>query len=227
VTLERTRGAGRRREPLTREAVLRAAVALADRDGVAALTMRKLAEQLGVEAMSLYHHVANKDAILDGMVDMVFGEMELPSADDGDWRTAMRRRAFSAREVLTRHPWAIGLLDSRSNPGPETLRHHDAVIGCLRAGGFSVAGAAHAFSALDSYIYGFTLQEVSVPFDSGGGDLDELGAAMLERMPRDEYPHFTELILEHALKPGYAYADEFAIGLDLVLDGLERSRETW
>lgn len=226
MTLERSRAARRRREPLTREEVLRTAVGLADRDGVGALTMRKLAEQLEVEAMSLYHHVANKDAILDGMVDVVFGEMELPSAD-GEWRAEMRRRAFSAREVLTRHPWAIGLLDSRTNPGPETLRHHDAVIGSLRAGGFSVAGTAHAFSALDSYIYGFTLQELSVPFDSRGGDLDELAAAMLERMPRDEYPHFVELVLEHALKPDYAYADEFAIGLDLVLDGLERRRETW
>ncbi|WP_233221548.1 TetR/AcrR family transcriptional regulator [Streptomyces carminius] len=216
----------RRREPLTREAVLRTAVALADRDGVAALTMRRLAERLGVEAMSLYHHVANKDAILDGMVDAVFGEIELPAAD-GDWRTAMRLRAFSAREALKRHPWAVGLLDSRANPGPETLRHHEAVIGSLRAGGFSVAGAAHAFSVLDSYVYGFTLQELGLPFESTGDDLETLGAAMLERMPRDEFPHLTEMFLQHALRPGYAYADEFAVGLDLVLDGLDRCRETW
>ncbi|HSE10648.1 MAG TPA: TetR/AcrR family transcriptional regulator [Nocardioidaceae bacterium] len=227
MNLEKERGAARRRAPLTRAAVLRAALELADRDGVAGLTMRKLAERLDVEAMSLYHHVANKEAILDGMVDAVFGEIELPSADV-DWRTAMARRAFSAREALKRHPWAIGLLDSRTNPGPETLRHHDAVLGSLRAGGFSVAGAAHAFSALDSYIYGYTLQEVSMPFESAGGDdLDDIAAAILERMPRDEYPHLAEMIAEHALRPEYAYADEFAIGLDLVLEGLDRHLAAW
>ncbi len=213
------------RAPLTREAVLRAAVALADDKGVGSLTMRKLAEQLGVEAMSLYHHVANKDAILDGMVDAVFGEIDLPS-DDLGWRTAMRRRASSAREVLIRHPWAIGLMDSRSNPGPETLRHHDAVIGSLRSGGFSIAGAAHAFSVLDSYIYGFALQELSLPFESSG-DLEELADAMLEQMPRDEFPHLTEMIVDHTLKPGYAYADEFEEGLELILDGLEVRRDSW
>jgi AcrR family transcriptional regulator len=187
--------------------------------------MRKLAEQLGVEAMSLYHHVANKDAILDGMVDVVFGEIELPSADV-DWRGAMRQRAHSAREVLTRHRWAIGLMDSRSNPGPRTLRHHDAVIGNLRAGGFTIAGAAHAFSLLDSYIYGFLLQELSLPFEPGG-DLDELAAGILKQMPVDEFPNLTEMILDHALQPGYAYADEFGIGLDLILDGLDRCRDVW
>jgi AcrR family transcriptional regulator len=218
--------AAHRRTPLTREAVLRAAVALGDESGVAALTMRKLAERLGVEAMSIYHHLPNKDAILDGMVDAVFGEIELPSYD-GDWRSAMRGRAISAREALVRHPWAIGLMDSRTNPGLETLRHHDAVIGCLRAGGFTIAGAAHAFSVLDSYIYGFAVQETSMPFEATGGDLDELAEAILEQMPRDLFPHLTEMIVDHALKPGYAYAEEFTIGLDLVLDGLERSREAW
>ncbi len=188
--------------------------------------MRKLAEKLGVEAMSLYHHVPNKDAILDGMVDAVFAEIEVPTYDV-DWRTAMRRRAVSAREVLNRHPWAIGLLDSRTNPGFETLRHHDAVIGSLRAGGFSIAGAAHAFSALDSYIYGFALQEQSMPFESAAGEADEIAEAILEQMPRKQLPHLTEMIVEHALKPGYAYVDEFEIGLDLVLDGLEQRRETW
>ncbi len=221
----RSRTSGRTR-PLSRESVLRAAVTLADRDGLGAVTMRKVAEQLGVEAMSLYHHVPSKDAILDGMVDMVFSEFEVPVAD-GRWREAMRRRAFSAREVLNRHPWAVGLLDSRTNPGPETLLHHDAVIGSLRAGGFSIAGAAHAFSLLDSYIYGFTVQEVSMPFESTGGDLDAVAAGILEYLPREQFPHLTEMILEHALQPGYAYADEFAIGLELLLDGLERSRTAW
>jgi AcrR family transcriptional regulator len=221
-----TQPTSRRRPSLTREAVLRTAVELADRDGVASLTMRKLAEHLGVEAMSLYYHFPNKEAILDGMVDAVFGEIEQPPADS-DWRTAMRRRAHSVREVLTRHSWAIGLMDSRANPGPRTLRHHDAVLGCLRGGGFTIAGAAHAFSLLDSYLYGFVQQELSLPFEARGADLDLLADQILSRMPTDELPHLTELIREHALQPGYAYADEFVIGLDLVLDGLDRHRGAW
>ncbi|MEE1930101.1 TetR/AcrR family transcriptional regulator C-terminal domain-containing protein [Streptomyces sp. TRM 70351] len=207
------------RTPLTRERVLRTAVALADEAGAAALTMRKLAERLGVEAMSLYHHVANKDAILDGMVDTVFGEIELPSHDT-DWKTAMRRRACSVREVLLAHRWALGLMDSRARPGPATLRHHDAVLGTLRRAGFSVVLAAHAFSVIDSYVYGFVLQELNLPFD-GAGELAETADAILREMPADAYPHLAELITEHALRPGYAYADEFAFGLDLVLDGLD------
>jgi AcrR family transcriptional regulator len=145
--------------------VLRAATVLADRVGVGSLSMRKLAQELGVEAMSLYHHVANKDDLLDGMVDLVFGEIELPSGDAG-WKAAMRRRAISAREALRRHPWATGLMESRSTPGAANLRHHDAVLGILRGAGFSVELAAHAYSLLDSYIYGFALQEKTVPFDS-------------------------------------------------------------
>ena len=152
------------RLPLTRERVLRAAVALADREGVA-VSMRKLAKELGVEAMSLYHHVAGKNALLDGMVDHVFSEIDLPAAEQG-WKAAMRQRAISARAALRRHPWAIALMESRSTPGPANLRHHDAVIGCLRQAGFSVALTAHAYSILDAYIYGFALQEASLPFDT-------------------------------------------------------------
>lgn len=218
-----TEASAQPRPPLSRERVLHTAVALADEAGVAALTMRKLAGRLGVEAMSLYHHVANKDEILGGMVDLVFAEIELPESSD-DWKPAMRRRALSARAALSRHPWAIGLMDSRVDPGPATLRHHDAVIGSLRHGGFSVAMAAHAFSLLDSYIYGFVLQELNLPFD-GPEELEEIGETMLRQMPADAYPHLTELMVEHALKPGYAYADEFAFGLELILDGLERSRD--
>ena len=162
------------RLPLTRQRVLHAAVALADRDGVGSLSMRKLAQELGVEAMSLYHHVANKDDILDGIVDVVFSEIDLPT-NDIDWRAAMRQRAISARQALRRHPWATGLMESRSTPGPATLRHHDAVLGILRNAGFSIELAAHAFSVLDSYVYGFALQESSLPFQTpgtcrGGGD---------------------------------------------------------
>jgi AcrR family transcriptional regulator len=209
------------RTPLTKEAVLRAAVELADKVGVDSLTMRKLAEKLGVEAMSLYHHVANKEAILDGMIDLVFSEIELPSLR-ANWKSAMRRRAISAREVLTRHTWAIGLLESRSNPGLATLRHHDAVIGCLRKGGFSIAMAAHAFSALDSYIYGFVMQEVKLPFQTSE-ELEAMGRRMMAELPLADFPWFTEMMVEHAMKPGYAYAKEFTFGLDLILDGLERA----
>ncbi|MEV6924301.1 TetR/AcrR family transcriptional regulator [Dactylosporangium sp. NPDC051485] len=214
-----------RRNALSKELVLRTAVAMADEAGTGAPSMRRLAERLGVEAMSLYHHFRNKDVILDSMIDLVFGEIELPS-DDVDWRTAMRRRAVSMRDALTRHPWAIRLMDSRTNPGHATLRHHNAAIGCLRAGGFSIAGAAHAFSVLDSYIYGFTLQELSLPFTSSA-DLEDVAGSILQQLPRDEFPHLTEMIADRALKPGYAYTEEFDIGLDLILDGLQRQRGRW
>ena len=214
-----------RRNVLSKEMVLRTAVALADEAGTGVPSMRRLAERLGVEAMALYHHFRNKDVILDGMVDLVFGEIELPS-DDVEWRAAMRLRAVSMRDALIRHPWAISLLDSRTNPGHATLRHHDAVIGCLRTGGFSISGAAHAVSVLDIYIYGFALQELSLPFTSSV-DLEDVAGSILKQMPRDEFPHLTEIIVDRALKPGYAYSEEFDIGLDLILDGLQRQRERW
>ncbi|MCX2923068.1 TetR/AcrR family transcriptional regulator [Streptomyces sp. NEAU-W12] len=214
---KRRRGASAR-TPLSRERVIRAAVAVADEKGAAALTMRAVAEPLGVEAMSLYHHVAGREDILDGMVDAVFGEIDLPPRDT-DWRSAMRHRAASARAVLRRHRWAIGLMDSRSRPGPATLRHHDAVIGALRAGGFSVPMTAHAISLIDSYLYGFVLQELSLPF-TGAAELDEVAGAILREMPADTYPHLTELTTEHVLEPGYDYADEFTFGLTLILDAL-------
>ncbi|MEV6986047.1 TetR/AcrR family transcriptional regulator [Sphaerisporangium sp. NPDC051017] len=214
-----------RRNSLSREMVLRTAVALADEAGTGVPSMRRLGERLGVEAASLYHHFRNKDVILDGMVDLVFGEIELPP-DDVDWRVAMRRRAVSMRGALIRHPWAISLMDSRTNPGHATLRHHNAVIGCLRSGGFSIAGAAHALSALDSYIYGFTFQELGLPFKSSAA-FEDVAGSILKQMPRDEFPHLTEMIVDRALKGGYAYTEEFAIGLDLILDGLQQQRESW
>ena len=203
---------------LSRERALAAAVALADREGLGALTMRKLAEELKVEAMSLYHHVANKDAILDGMVDMIFAEIELPRSDIL-WKAAMRQRGASVRAALNRHPWSISIMESRTSPGPATLRHHDAVIGCCRAAGFTLPMTAHAFSMMDSYIFGFAMQEVNLPFDNGD-DLNELAASMEPLLARGDYPHFMEFVVEHALQPGYAYGDEFDFGLDLILDGL-------
>lgn len=214
-----------RRNTLSREKVVRAAVAMADASDGKVPSTRKLAEQLGVQAMALYHHFRNKDALLDGMVDVVFAEVELP-AEGADWKTAMRRRAASMREALVRHPWAIAIMDSRANPGPATLRHHDSVIGCLRAEGFTIIGAAHAFSLLDSYIYGFVIQELALPLNSPE-EIQESAESVLALAPAEEFPHLTEMAMEHALKPGYAYADEFWIGLDLILDGLEQRRDAW
>ncbi len=216
----RTAGARTPRTPLHRERVLHAAVALADRSGLDALSMRKLGEAVGVEAMSLYHHVANKDDLLNGMIDVVFSEIDLPSGE-ADWKTAMRHRAISVRRVLSRHRWAIGLMESRPSPGPATLRHHDAVIGCLRNASFSVELTAHAYSVLDSYIYGFALQERSLPFDTPD-ETAELAQVILAQFPADEYPHLAELTTEHVLRPGYDYGNEFEFGLDLILDGLDR-----
>ena len=215
------RPATRSRTPLSRERVLKTALALADASGIESLTMRKLGEAVGVEAMSLYNHVPSKGDLLDGLINLVFSEIELPSGADG-WKTAMRQRAISARAVLSRHRWAIGLMESRTSPGPATLRHHNAVIGCLRQAGFPVALAAHAYSALDSYIYGFALQEASLPFDTSE-QTSELAQAIVAQFPADEYPHLAEFTFEHVLRPGYDYGGEYEFGLDLILDGLERA----
>ena len=158
--------------------------------------------------------------VLDGMIDVVFAEIEVPGAEV-DWRSAMRARAVSARAALLDHAWAVGLMESRSAPGPATLRHHDAVLGRLRGAGFSLEMAAHAYSLLDSYTYGFVLQEVNLPF-SGTDETHEVAGEMLESIPADEYPHLVELAVGHVMLPGYDYGDEYDFGLDLILDGLER-----
>jgi AcrR family transcriptional regulator len=186
--------------------------------------MRKLGEVLGVEAMSLYNHVANKGELLDGMVDRVFSEIDLP-VEGAEWRTAMRERAVSARLALSRHPWAITLMQSRTTPGPATRRHHDVVIGSLRHAGFSIPLAAHAFSVLDSYIYGFAMQEATLPFDTPE-ETAEVAEMIFDQFAPAEYPHLTELTIEHVLQPGYDYGDAFDFGLDLILDGLQLARGT-
>jgi AcrR family transcriptional regulator len=208
------------REPLNRERILRGALAVADDGGLAGLTIRSLAQQLGVKPMSVYHYVANKDEILDGLVDLVFAEIELPAAT-GEWRAEIARRAHSAREVLRRHPWSIALLESRTTPGPATLRHHDANIATLRGGGFTVAQTAHAYALLDAFVYGFAVQEASLPFE-GPDAAAEVAEPMMALMGSGEYPHLVELAREHVLLPGYDFADEFDFGLDLILDGLAR-----
>ena len=207
------------RVPLSRDRVLRGAVAVADAAGIAALTMRSLASELGVKPMSLYHYVASKDEILDGIVDLVFGEIDLPSPG-GDWKSQLRLRAVSARRALGRHPWAIGLMESRANPGPATLRHHDATLATLRSAGFSVAMTAHAYALLDSYIYGFAIQEASLPFNPE--NVTETTEAIMQHFA-DEYPHLAEMATGHILRPGYDFGDEFEIGLSVILDALTRS----
>ena len=220
----RTTKRAQRRDPLTRERVWEAALKLADQGGIESLSMRKLGQELGVEAMALYYHFANKEEVLDGAIDLVFSEFDLPTTGT-HWKTSMRQRAISVREVLSRHLWAIGLMESRANPGLSNLRHHDAVIGSLRAAGFDIAMAAHAYSLLDSYIYGFALTKMNLPFDTSE-EVAQVAQNMLQPFPLNEYPNLLEMLTEHVAKPGYDYGDEFEYGLDVLLDGLERMRHT-
>ncbi len=194
---------------------------IADRSGIEAFTIRRLADELGVKPMTIYHHVPNKEAIIDGMVDRVFAEIDLPPHDQ-HWKTAMRHRCVSARQVLLRHPWAPPLMESRTNPGPATLLHHDTVLGCLRRGGLSFALVAHAAAVLDSYVYGFTMQETNLPF--GTEQIGELAESIMNAMPVDEYPNMVAFTVNHVLQPGYSFGRSFDFGLDLLLDGLEAAR---
>jgi AcrR family transcriptional regulator len=210
----------KKRIPLSRERLLRGAIAIADAAGIEALTMRSLAQELGVKPMTLYHHVANKGEILDGIVDVVFSEIELPPAD-ADWRSAIRHRAVSARRVLARHPWAIPLMESRTNPGPATLRQHDSMIGTLRRAGFTMQMTGHAYSLLDSYVYGFALQEAALPFDSPETVSDRTDAILVQ-FSSERYPNLAQFATEHVLQPGYDHGDEFEFGLGFILDGLNK-----
>jgi len=210
-----------KRPRLDRDRVLRAAVDVADGGGIGALTIRSLADELGVKPMTVYYYVKNKEEILDGIVDTVFSEIELPTVG-GDWRRELTRRARSAREVLRRHPWAIPLLESRTSPGPATLRHHDAVLGVLRAGGFSAADTAHAYALLDAFLYGHAVQEASLPFEGPEGPT-EVAPQVVESMSvAGDFPHLTEMMASYYLRPGYDFADEFQVGLDAVLETLSR-----
>jgi len=214
-------GASGDRPRLTPERVLSAAVDLADEIGIDDLTIRRLADALGVKPMSIYHHVPNKDAIIDGMVDRVFSEIDLPPVDL-EWRPAMEIRSRSMRHVLARHPWASPLMESRTSPGMATLRHHDAVIGCLRSAGFSHELTAHAYALVDAFLYGFALQEATLPA-TGGEELAELASTMADRMPAGDFPNLAEFTAEHVLQPGYDFGSEFEFGLGVILDGLERA----
>jgi AcrR family transcriptional regulator len=212
------------RAPLSRERVLETAVSLADRHGMECVSMRKLADELRVAAMSIYYHVPNKVELIDGMIDIVFSEIEPPSLDL-DWKTAMRRRAVSTREALGRHRWAVGHMEGRSHHGAANLRLHDAVLGCLRAAGFSLEMTVHAYSVQDAYIYGFALQETDMSPETP----DDFAAVAERQMDtyKDvlaDYPHLVEVVGGHVAKSGYDYATEFLFGLDLILDGLDRLR---
>ena len=207
---------------LSKRRVVDEAIRLADRDGVDGLSMRLLAGALGAGAMSLYRYVANKDALLNAMIDIVFEEIEF-STEDADWQSAMRQRAVSTRQVLARHPWAIGLLESRTSPGPANLRHHEAVTACLRKAGFPVLMATHANWLLDSYTYGFVLQEARLPFDTADSLATMAEDVYLPQLPPDEFPYLNESAAALAAV-GYVPAEEFMFGLDLVLGALEPLR---
>ena len=207
---------------LSKQRVVDEAVRLADREGVHGLSMRRLADALGAGTMSLYHYVANKEELLDAMIDAVFEEIELPP-EGTDWQSAMRRRAVSARQVLARHRWAIGLMESRTTPGPANLRHREAVTACLRRAGFTVSMATHANWLLDSYVYGYALQEACLPFDTADELADMAEDVFLPQLPVDEFPYLNESTAA-LIAAGYDPADEFSFGLDLVLAALEPLR---
>ncbi|HQG70149.1 MAG TPA: TetR/AcrR family transcriptional regulator, partial [Rhodoglobus sp.] len=196
----------------------------ADREGVEGLSMRRLADALGAGAMSLYHYVANKDELLDAMVDVVFSEIE-PPPEGSDWQSAMRRESESARQVLARHPWAISLMESRTTPGPANLRHREAVTGCLRRAGFSVPMATHANWLLNGYVYGYALQVASLPFDTADELAEMTENVYLPQLPPDEFPYLNESAAA-LVAAGYDPAEEFTFGLDLILAALEDLRSS-
>ena len=210
----------KRREPLSKERIIRAAVDLADETGLESCTMRKVAPELGVVPMALYKHVSSKDEMLGGMVDIVFAELHDPEIG-GDWRPEMRKRALSVREALNRHRWAVGLMEARMEPGPASQRHHNAVMGCLREGGFSFEMAVHAYSVQDAYIYGFALQEKTMPFETAeeSGEVVKAQAEAFDAFA--DFPYLVE-VMTNLPKAGYDYAAEFEWGLDLILEGLSR-----
>jgi AcrR family transcriptional regulator len=204
--------------PLNRERILQAALRLADLEGLESLSMRKLAQVLGVQAMSLYNHVANKDDLIDGIVDRVVSEIAVPDLTI-DWKTAMRQRAISAHTVLLRHPWATMVLMSRVNVGPAMLRYVDTTLGCLQEAGFSFEMADHAWNALDSHIYGFTLQKLNFPFEAE--EYSEAAKTGLPLIPADKYPYLNRLT-QYVIEDRYDGLHDFKFGLELLLDGLEK-----
>jgi AcrR family transcriptional regulator len=212
----------RRRTPLSRERILRAAVTLADEHGIDALTMRRLASELGVEAMSLYNHVENKDDLLAGILGLVASEVELPE-DGDDWKLAIRRHAISDRDTSLRHPWANPLGRSRRSGGAAQLRNADWLLRTLREAGLSKELTYHAFHIVQSYVLGYTLQQLNFPYT--GEELAGLAADFLKQIPVEDYPDLVEHIHQH-IEPHDEETSGFELGLDLILDGLDRARAT-
>jgi AcrR family transcriptional regulator len=221
MTTQAELAATEHRAPLTRDHVLRAAVELADEGGLESVTMRRLAQRLGVEAMSLYHHVRNKQDLMGGMLNAVYEEVEPPSSE-GDWRAAMRRSAISFHHALLRHPWACSLLASTIEASPTRLRHMDTVLGRLRRAGFSADMTHHAYHALDSHIVGFTLW--LLPYMAVARAQPDYAERFLGELSVDDLPHLVEHIGVHMAPDAPGGVDEFEFGLDLILDGLEGMR---
>ncbi|WP_430645051.1 TetR/AcrR family transcriptional regulator [Agromyces sp. GXS1127] len=208
------------RGSLNRDRVLHGAIEFADREGIEPLTIRRLAEHLGVKPMTIYHYVANKEAIIDGMIDLVFDEIDRPSSDD-PWREGIRRRSASLRIVLRRHPWATPLMESRTSPGAGTLGHHDAVLACWYRSGLPPELIAHGLAVVDAFVYGFALQEAALPFGEQHGDLTGAAEEIIVPLPSGEHPNLVRFTQEYVLKPGYDFGRSFDFGLDLILDGIE------
>lgn len=207
-----------RRAALNVDRIVDAAVQVADRGGLDAVSMRNVGKELGVEAMSLYHHLAGKEQLLDAMADRIFTLIELPRAA-APWRAAMAERAGSARAAIAAHPWALGLIESRRTPGPALLAHHDAVLGCLRSNGFPVELATHAFSAIDAYVHGFVLTELSLPF-AEGEDVEAFAGQIEHLLDGERHAHLIEMLSVQVTGGNFDYGDEFDFGLGLILDGL-------
>lgn len=207
--------------PMSSERIWGAAVDLADRMGLSALTIRRLADELGVKPMTIYHYVPSKSAIVEGMVEAVFAEIDLPPVDL-PWIEALRIRCRSARNVLNRHPWAAPLLESRMQPGPANLAHHEAVVACLRRGGLSWDLVAHGYAVLDSYVYGFAFQEATMP-SVGEASFPEVAEEIASAFSPQIHPTLAAFTSEHVLQPGYSFGRSFDFGLDLILNGLLRA----
>lgn len=223
------------KQPLTPERIVEAAAKVADKRGIEAVSMRNVGKELGVEAMSLYHHIASKQVLLNAVADWIYSQIELPAEDDS-WREGLWRRSVSVRDVLVRHPWALNLMDSQTSPGPAVLRQYDSVFGCMRRGGFSISQAIDALSLIDAYVFGFALTERNLPFDSSS-DTDATKFVAEFMPPMDDYPHLAELVgymmggdsSGESGKPGggtssgdYRFSDQFADGLNIIFDDLER-----
>ena len=207
---------------LSRERIVGAAVALADEIGFEAWSMRKLAEELGAAPMALYRHVASKEDLLDGMIDVVFGEIDVPSGQP-DWKAEMRQRAIETRAALSRHRWANGLMESRTNPGPANAAYHNAFMGCLREAGFPFRQAVHAYNAVQSYTYGFALQEKYLAFETAEESVDVARVTIEDHAA--QYPYLAEVLAEFTASGGYDYDEEFEISLDLILDSIEQFKD--